>query len=76
MPLNVANYINLTRWFVTLAAQPRFLPSLGEFELCSEAMVEPVVKKAEPVKPAAPAAAAAAEGDEPVLAAPKAQEPS
>lgn len=70
-----SKYINLTRWFVTLAAQPEFTAVIGEFELCSEAMVEPVVKKAEPVKPAAPAAAAAAEGDEPVLAAPKPKNP-
>lgn len=71
-----SKYINLTRWFCTLMAQPQFSAVIGDFELCSEAMTEPV-KKVEAVKPAAPvaAAAAAAEEDAPVLAAPKPKNP-
>lgn len=72
-----SKYVNLTRWFVTLSAQPEFVAVIGEFELCSEAMVEPV-KKAE--AEAAPAAAAAqhteqAQEEEPVMAAPKPKNP-
>lgn len=71
-----SKYINLTRWFCTLAAQPEFVAVIGEFEMCTEAMVEPVKKAAEPVKVAAAPAAAAADDEEPVvLAAPKPKNP-
>ena len=72
-----SKYINLTRWFCTLAAQSEFVAVIGDFELCSEAMTEPV-KKAEPVVKAAAAAASevAEDGEEPVvLAAPKPKNP-
>ena len=68
-----SKYVNLTRWFTTLAAQPQFVSVIGEFELCEEAMLEPV--KVEAVKAAAPAAAVAAEDEEPVIAAPKPKNP-
>lgn len=70
-----SKYINLTRWFCTLSAQPEFSAVIGDFELCSEAMTEPV-KKAEPVKPVAAVAAKTEESeDAPVLAAPKPKNP-
>ena len=69
-----SKYINLTRWFCTLIAQPEFVAVIGEFELCSEAMVEPV-KKAETIV-ATPAKAVVDESEEaPVLAAPKPKNP-
>lgn len=66
-----SKYVNLTRWFVTLSAQPEFVSVIGEFELCAEAMIEPV--KAEPVAEAV--AAPAQTEEEPVVAAPKPKNP-
>lgn len=75
-----SKYVNLTRWFCTLLAQPEFASVLGTVELCAKAMEKPAeAKKAEAPAPAkaAPAAhAAAAEEEEaPVLAAPKPKNP-
>lgn len=61
-----AKYVNLTRWFVTLANQSEFLAVLGEVRLCDKAMTEPVPK-------AAPAVAATEE--EAPMAAPKPKNP-
>ena len=68
-----SKYINLTRWFCTLSAQAEFVAVIGEFELCEEAMVEPV-KKVEAVKPVV-AASTAEEEEVVVLAAPKPKNP-
>jgi elongation factor 1-gamma len=73
-----AKYVNLTRWFCTLLAQPEFTAVLGAVELCAKAAEKPVEKAVEAAKPVAQAAAAAAvadEEEEPVLAAPKPKNP-
>lgn len=74
-----SKYINLTRWFCTLVAQPEFSAVIGDFELCSEAMTEPVkaevVEVAKPVEAAKPVAAAHDDEEAPVVAAPKPKNP-
>lgn len=71
-----SKYVNLTRWFCTLAGQSEFVAVIGNFELCTEAMTEPVKKAvAEPVKSVAAAAVAAESEDAPVAAAPKPKNP-
>ena len=69
-----AKYVNLTRWFCTLVAQPEFTAVLGAVELCAKAAEKPAAKEeTKPVVAAKPAAAA--DDDEPVLAAPKPKNP-
>lgn len=76
-----SKYVNLTRYFSTLVAQPEFVAVIGEFKMCSSVLLEPVVQaKAEVVEAAKPAAAKAAapvhdEEEEVVVAAPKPKNP-
>ncbi len=78
-----SKYVNLTRWFCTLIAQPEFTAVLGAVELCAKAVEKPIEAKAatavaaEPKKEAAKAAPAASAHDDEdaVLAAPKPKNP-
>jgi elongation factor 1-gamma len=40
-----SKYVNLTRWFTTLITQPEFSAVIGQFEMCTEALIEPKESK-------------------------------
>lgn len=68
-PKDRKNFVNLTRWYVTIANQPNFRDIVGEMKLC-EKRVDPA--KAAASKPQLkPVAAAAAHDDEEEEEAPK-----